>query len=67
MPAHSLVEKQTRDGLAKVQDACQFLSISRASVYGLMEKGELPFIKIGKSRRIEWPELEALVARSRSV
>ena len=40
------------DGLMKVAEAAAFLSLSRATLYTLMDRGELPFVKIGRSRRI---------------
>jgi excisionase family DNA binding protein len=52
-------------GLAKTEDAQRFLNISRAKLYGLMEAGELAYVKLGKSRRIRWEDLEDLIARNR--
>jgi excisionase family DNA binding protein len=46
--SESLVE----DGLLSIEDAMAFLSISRSTLYELMEKGLLPWSKIGRSRRI---------------
>ncbi len=40
------------DGLVTVQEAAQFLSISRSKLYELMDNGELTFVKLGRSRRI---------------
>jgi excisionase family DNA binding protein len=53
-----------RDGLAKIGDACRFLSVSRSTLYSLMDKGVLPYAKIGGSRRIPWRALETLVHES---
>jgi excisionase family DNA binding protein len=50
-------------GLASVKEAEQFLSLSRSTVYGLMDSGELRYVKIGKSRRIPWEALDELVRR----
>jgi excisionase family DNA binding protein len=63
MRATAPVEDPTRDGLARVREACAFLAVSRATVYSLMDKGELKFVKIGKARRIPWPALVALVEK----
>lgn len=57
-------ESVNRRGLARVPEAEQFLGISRASVYGLMERGELAYVKLGKSRRIPWSALEGLIERN---
>lgn len=40
------------DGLVSVNEAMTFLSVSRSTVYELMDKGLLPFAKIGRSRRV---------------
>jgi excisionase family DNA binding protein len=63
MHATAPVKGPTRDGLARVREACEYLALSRAAVYSLMDKGELKFVKIGKARRIPWPALVALVER----
>jgi excisionase family DNA binding protein len=51
-------------GLASVKDAEQFLNLSRATIYGLMDKGDLRYVKIGKSRRIPWEALNELVQKN---
>ena len=40
------------DGLMRVQEAALFLGLSRAAVYQLMERGEMPWVKLGRARRI---------------
>jgi excisionase family DNA binding protein len=40
------------DGLMRVPEAAQFLSVSRSTVYQLMDEGALCFVKIGRCRRI---------------
>lgn len=48
-PNHDqLIEK----GLRRVTDVAELLQISRSTVYNLMNRGLLPSIKIGRSRRI---------------
>ena len=51
------------DGLMKVAAAAAFLSLSRATLYTLMDRGELPFVKIGRSRRIPKRAVVELAAR----
>jgi len=48
-------------GLATVGQVCQHLNISRAKLYGHMNRGELPFCKIGAARRIRWTDVERFV------
>ena len=40
------------DGLVTIPEAADFLRISRAMLYKLMDRGELPYVKIGRSRRV---------------
>ena len=45
-------EEVVRDGLLSVPETGRFLSVSRSKVYALMECGELPFVRLGRARRI---------------
>jgi excisionase family DNA binding protein len=40
------------DGLDRVTDVARFLKVSPSMVYALMARGTLPFVKLGKARRI---------------
>jgi excisionase family DNA binding protein len=51
-------------GLASVKEAEKFLALSRATIYSLMDKGELRYVKIGKSRRIPWAAIDELVQKN---
>ena len=51
------------DGLSTVREAAGFLRLSRSTVYTLMDRGELPFVKLGRSRRIPRRALVELAAR----
>lgn len=48
-----------------VPRAARILDVSRAQMYNLMTRGQLRWIKLGRSRRIEISELERLIAASR--
>jgi excisionase family DNA binding protein len=50
------------DGLLTVPEACRFLSLSRTSLYDLMDSGKLAYSKIGRSRRIPKRALVELAA-----
>jgi excisionase family DNA binding protein len=39
-------------GFVEVPEAATFLSLSRASIYKLMDSGSLAYAKFGRSRRI---------------
>jgi excisionase family DNA binding protein len=51
---------KTRTGLARIGEACEFLAVSRAHLYVLMDNGSLKYVKIGSARRIPWAALTAL-------
>ena len=38
------------------------LGISKAKLYALMSAGEIPFVMVGKSKRIPVKELEQMIA-----
>src|SRR5262249_7514320 len=44
--------RQVQDGFATVLEAARFLNVSRAKVYLMMQRRELPYAKFGASRRI---------------
>ncbi len=50
-------------GLARVTEATRFLGLSKSKLYLMMDRGELAYVKFGKSRRIPWSELRELVER----
>ncbi len=50
------------EGLLTVTDAARFLSVSRSKLYEMMDRGELPYVKLGRSRRIPRRALVELAA-----
>lgn len=52
------VEIVPGSGMMTTQQAADFMNVSRPHVVKLMETGELPFIKVGKHRRIDFKDLE---------
>ncbi len=50
--------------LLSVKDAASYLSICTSHLYNLMERGQLPYIKIGSCRRIRPEDLNRFVAAS---
>ena len=63
MSAHTDSEVLVSQGVVTVKQAATFLQISRATVYALMGQGELPFLKIGRARRIPHRALVEFAAR----
>ena len=53
-----------RDGLGNVREVAAFLRVSRAKLYLMMDAGQLPFVKLGKSRRVRWADVDKLVESS---
>ena len=51
-------------GLLRIDDVMEFFRISRSTVYKLMELGELPWVKIGRARRVPRRAVEELAARA---
>jgi excisionase family DNA binding protein len=56
--------KESVDRLVKLQEAMMLLSVSRATLYNLMDSGRLAYVKIGKSRRIPLSALQNLILRT---
>jgi excisionase family DNA binding protein len=40
------------DGLDRIPDVSRYLQLSRSQIYVLMDRGMLPYVRIGRSRRI---------------
>ena len=49
--------------LVSPEEAASMLSVARSTVYVLMASGELPSVKIGKSRRLRVEDIEEYVDR----
>lgn len=47
--------------LLTVREAAETLSLSEATVWRLLERGDIPSVKIGRSRRIKTDDLRAYV------
>jgi excisionase family DNA binding protein len=60
--AMSEPEQLCADGLFTVAQATQFLGLSKTMLYQLMERGRLPYVRIGRSRRIPKRVLVQLAA-----
>ncbi|WP_216361427.1 helix-turn-helix domain-containing protein [Candidatus Chloroploca asiatica] len=49
--------------LVRVEEAARILSLSRSTIYEMMDAGELPSVRRGTARRIPVAALRAWVAR----
>lgn len=50
------------DGAISVPDACEFAGLSRTELYRQMDRGTLPYTKIGRRRLIPRRALVAMLA-----
>jgi excisionase family DNA binding protein len=57
--------RAARTPLATVAEVARYLSISRSKLYQIMDNGTLPYIKMGKSRRMRWDDVESFIAKNR--
>ena len=55
-----------RPRLLKASDVAKYLNISIALAYRLMQKGEIPVIRIHKSVRVREADLEEFIFQQRS-
>ncbi|MFG2867689.1 excisionase family DNA-binding protein [Streptomyces sp. NPDC048338] len=49
--------------LFTVKGAAEYLSLGRSTVYELMATNKLPYVKVGRIRRLRLVELDAFVAQ----
>ena len=59
----TLVDRHTIREAYGIPEAAKLLGLSRATVYNLMDKGDLPYVKLGRSRRIRRTDLEEALER----
>lgn len=52
--------------LITVVEAAEIIGLSRSKVYELLADGELPSIRIGRTRRIDTVDLDAFIDRHRT-
>lgn len=58
------VQTYPQEGLARVPEAARFLAVSRASIYKMIEAGELKFMKVRSAIRIPWKALHEFAAKA---
>ncbi|MFX4294217.1 helix-turn-helix domain-containing protein [Streptomyces bohaiensis] len=59
--AVSSAVKPTDRALFTVQETAEILSCGRSTVYELMAAGALPFVKLGRSRRVRRSDIDSFV------
>src|SRR5262249_48066265 len=63
-PMTAVVQTILADGLLTVTQSARLLNISKSKLYLMMDAGEIPYTKLGKSRRIPRKALASYVQRS---
>ena len=59
------IQESQRSLLLTAGEVCRLLRISTTSLYELMRKQEIAFLKIGRSTRFEPSEISAFISRCR--
>jgi excisionase family DNA binding protein len=54
-------QKAEEPMLFSVRQIAGRLSLSRSSLYNMMDQGRLPYVKLGRSRRIQWDDVIRLI------
>lgn len=60
--AASVLSVDTR--LIRVSEVARHLSLSRSTIYQMMDRGELPYVKLRKSRRVPFEAVEQLISKN---
>ncbi len=55
------LDAKAQPQLGRVSEVAKYLNMSRSKIYLMMEQGQLPFVKLGKSRRVRWNDVERLI------
>ncbi len=63
MPEQNQPTRQIDPLLVRVEEAARILSLSRSTIYQMLESGELPSVRRGAARRIPVAALHDWIAR----
>ena len=63
MTAHKDTATTSEPLLVRVEEAARMLSLSRSTIYELLDRGELPSVRCGAARRIPVAALRAWIDR----
>jgi excisionase family DNA binding protein len=56
--------RTVEQGFASLTEAGRFLTLSRSSLYKLMDGGQLAYALFGRSRRVPWAALKEYASKS---
>lgn len=60
MTQATLSQAVKKDGLATVEEAADYLSVCRTSIYAMIRDGQLAAVKIRNAKRIPWSALHKI-------
>jgi excisionase family DNA binding protein len=66
-PEAAIVSPELRlaaEGFASLTEAGEYLRLSRATLYKMMDSGALAYARFGRSRRIPWTGLKDYAAKA---
>lgn len=55
----------SNEKLMTVQEVCEWLTISRWSLYQMVSRGQIPHVKLGRRLRFVYSELDLWVQRNK--
>ncbi len=67
MPHQNPPTTQSEPLIVRVEEAARLLSLSRSTIYEMMDRGELPSVRCGAARRIPMAALRAWVERQTDI
>lgn len=50
-----------QERLCRVPEVARHLAISRSKIYQMMDAGLLAYVKLGRSRRLRWSDVQNLI------
>ncbi len=63
-PVNEALRAEREPLLVRVEDAAWMMSLSRSTVYLMMDRGVLPYVRYGTSRRIPTAAIRAWIAQN---
>jgi excisionase family DNA binding protein len=62
-PSAARTDRALRRGLLRIEEAAEWLGLSKRKTYDLVARGEIASVYIGRSRRVALAALESFVER----
>ncbi|MCA9036410.1 MAG: helix-turn-helix domain-containing protein [Planctomycetaceae bacterium] len=62
MPEQTTLPSVPTSGLARIEDAANFLQVCRTTIYAMIRDGELPSVQVRNARRVPWSALHQIAS-----